>query len=184
MKKEEAFKDLTNMKKVFDEEGVKFWLAHGTLLGIIRDNDFIPWDDAVDIHVMEEDFLPKMDVLKEKLMRCNFIFRDAKKPLGTKVNIYNYYHRQKNSISALFLNSKYKDNKYRLQNRIKYPREFFEKEQMIVFKGEEFRVPSPPEKYLAYIYKKWKTPIKSNKPMKKWVNQDIYHKLRKGIYDD
>jgi lipopolysaccharide cholinephosphotransferase len=183
MNKKAAFEDLMAMKKVLDEEKIIFWLAHGTLLGIIRDNDFIKWDNAVDIHVMEEDFIPKLNIIKEKFMKLNYIFIDAEKELGTKIVMYGYCNKQKCTISSLFLDSRYKKNKYRLQNRIKYCRKFFERYQEIKFKGVSFRVPSPPEKYLDYIYKKWKTPIKSSQPVDRWVHQNIYHQLRKGIYD-
>lgn len=178
-----GWEDLLSIKKILDENNVPFWLAHGTLLGIIRDNDFISWDDAVDIHVMEEDFIDKMDVLKNEFITKGFIFRDAKKPLGIKINLYHYCNKQKNSISVLFLDPKYKKNKFRLQNRVKYPRKFFEKIETVKFKGEVFMVPSPPQKYLNYIYKTWKTPIKVDNPITKWVNTNIYHKLRKGDYN-
>ena len=40
---------------------IKYWLCHGTLLGIIRDNSLIEWDNDIDIAVW------KMLIIKRKL---------------------------------------------------------------------------------------------------------------------
>jgi phosphorylcholine metabolism protein LicD len=157
-----------DIKKVFDKVELKFWLFHGTLLGAIRDNDWIPWDDDVDVCVMEEDFKPKLKIIREEFMSLGFIVRDPGKSVGTKLNIYRY--RQKNSIDGLFLDPKYENNKYRLSRRVRYPRELFEREQTIVFKGTVFNVPSPPEKFLSWHYKNWKTPVKMDRPLKERIN--------------
>lgn len=37
--------------KLFNKNKINYWLCHGTLLGIIRDKQLIPWDHDIDIAV-------------------------------------------------------------------------------------------------------------------------------------
>lgn len=51
--------ELEIMKKIHDfceEKGINYTLAAGTLLGAIRHNGFIPWDDDIDIYVNRKDY--------------------------------------------------------------------------------------------------------------------------------
>jgi lipopolysaccharide cholinephosphotransferase len=43
--------ELAKIKSILDENKVSFFLDHGTLLGAVRDNRFIPWDNDIDLGV-------------------------------------------------------------------------------------------------------------------------------------
>ena len=48
-----ALKLLKNVAKILSEDGVDYCLMFGTLLGKLRHDDFIPWDDDIDIVVFD-----------------------------------------------------------------------------------------------------------------------------------
>ena len=50
----EIFKKL---KKVLNKHNIKYWAIGGTLLGTIRDNKIIPWDDDMDLGILKDEFL-------------------------------------------------------------------------------------------------------------------------------
>lgn len=136
--------------------GIKFWLTMGSLLGAVRDNDFIPWDDDVDMDMLEEDFVSVMYKLKERLIEAGFIVRLTDTKKYPKMSFFKY--GQKLSLGALCKYSK----RWRVRPRYKYPNHCFLKEEYIEFKGMRFLVPSPVDEFLTHCYKNWRIPIKSN----------------------
>ncbi len=49
--KEQLTKLLLDAKTILDSYGVAFWLDSGTLLGAVRENDFIPWEKDIDLGI-------------------------------------------------------------------------------------------------------------------------------------
>ncbi|MEJ7684893.1 MAG: LicD family protein [Segetibacter sp.] len=49
------------------KHNLNYWLACGTLLGARRHGGFIPWDDDLDVYVLQSDYKKLISVLKEEL---------------------------------------------------------------------------------------------------------------------
>ncbi len=63
---ENSIKLLTIIIRILDKHKIKYYLDFGTLIGAMRDNALIPWDDDIDISLVNEDEYSKMPlVLKE-----------------------------------------------------------------------------------------------------------------------
>lgn len=58
---------LVFINNVCEKHDLAMWLDYGTLLGAIRHENFVPWDDSVDISMMREDYLKFMNIISEEI---------------------------------------------------------------------------------------------------------------------
>ena len=61
------FDVLCVVDKICLDNGIRYYLDGGTELGAIREHDFIPWDDDMDICVLVEDYEAFVKVMKDNL---------------------------------------------------------------------------------------------------------------------
>lgn len=67
---------LIEIDKICRKHKIDYWIEFGTLLGAIRHKGFIPWDDDVDICVMDKDYNHLREVLQRELPE-QFVFQDT-----------------------------------------------------------------------------------------------------------
>ena len=169
------FRNLVDVKGVFDGLGITFALSHGTMLGVYRDGDFIPWDDDVDIILFVED-KPKFKEARASLEKLGFFIPpegNPSKPVcatGPNVNMpwYDFVAiRDGEKIEGWFFEKKgnfYIYDEPRAKSDLKHPSRFYEPLANYEWKGLMWKIPNHIEDYLVLMYgKKWKTPDKNRK---------------------
>ena len=67
---------LKHIHDVCEKNNIDYYLAFGTLLGAIRHNGYIPWDDDIDILVKEKDYYKLVECINNE--DDKYYFCDAK----------------------------------------------------------------------------------------------------------
>lgn len=65
---------LSSTDTILKDNGVRYWLDSGTLLGAFRFAGYLPWDDDVDVAVVGTDLEPKLDTLRKAFESSGFTF--------------------------------------------------------------------------------------------------------------
>jgi hypothetical protein len=151
-----AAERLKEVKRIFDEQGIVFWLGSGTCLGCIRENRFIPWDDEMDtasvigMHGLDEETVYRI----ANVFKGNGFYpriSDSARYIGialVKDGIRTDWtcHRIFNGSAIEFPG-------------VKLPLHLFTHPMEIEFIGHKFLLPNPPEEYLRLKYgPEWRTP--------------------------
>ena len=162
-----SFQNLLEVKAVFDTLGIKFFLSHGTMLGVYREGDILKHDDDIDIGLFLED-KPKMaDAMGELRARGFFVpFEgDPNKPVkgtGPDANMPYYdFVAIKNGekVEGWFfelIGDSYIYDFPRCGNDLKHPRKYYDELQDYVWKGYTWKVPNHIKDWLVMMYgEKW-----------------------------
>jgi len=165
------FKNTKIICDLFEELGIKYCLSHGTMLGVYRDKDIIPWDDDVDLALFSDD-RSKLAEARIRLRKLGFYVvdeGDPQKPIDPQSNApYSDFVTIKDGEKIEgWIFDKIDDFYYYDKNRSKvvFPATMFDTFNKIEWRGEIFNTPSDIESFLVYLYgDNWKTPDKNRKP--------------------
>lgn len=64
---------LNEIVRICDRHGLRYYLAEGTLLGAVRHQGFIPWDDDLDIAMPREDYDRFWQICAEELSPAYYV---------------------------------------------------------------------------------------------------------------
>lgn len=68
---------LQTLDRICREYDIKYWLCSGTLLGAVRHQSFIPWDDDLDIEMLEKDLQKlKKIILSNNVLPDDLVLQD------------------------------------------------------------------------------------------------------------
>lgn len=168
---------LVNIKKILDEIKVTNYLSAGTLLGAVRDKDFIRWDWDVQMYLLMENAFPLRYKISENLSSNGFSidkFYDSNDSLKWSIGKEGAIFE----LTAWSLDGKWR---HRRKKSLRVPAYLFNGNYVINFKGIDYRTLNPPEEYLEFCYGNWKIPMRtSNKSLYMtsghWRNNTIFNK--------
>lgn len=185
-----ARKMLKDVCRILDENEIPYTLEGGTLLGIIRENRLLPWDNDMDLTISDE-HLDKLTKIRWKFWLAGYRtrIRKSKKemphfPKGSVrlVKIQTRWLIFKGvSLLDIFVKKKVED-KYYWTVGIKSPvlksapAHFYEDLTKRDFDGYGYSVPEKFDEYLTYRYGDWRTPVKEydfKKDDKAIVNKEV-----------
>lgn len=145
-----AYENLKDFLNIMDDSGIKIVVGFGSLLGIVRDNDFITWDEDIDLCILKEEEIK----LEENLVTL----RDH----GFELVRY-----ERIGLYSFIRNGEYIDT-YVLQDIGGGVRNcgadfLFENDLIDTvpynFKGLKVNIPRNYESHLEFLYGDWKTPV-------------------------
>ena len=155
-KKEYAQEGLKLMKKILDKNGIVFLLNFGTLLGAVREHDFIGHDIDVDLAIYEKDVDKLVSIIpelyEEGIKLCRY----------HNGIIYSFLYKNVILDIDVYLHSEfpYKYRYWRLVSKL-FPKFYVEETEKIPFNGGLYDVPKNPERFVKYMYgKNWRIPQK------------------------
>ena len=143
---------LIEVDRICKRHDIPYWLSSGTLIGAMRHDGFIPWDDDLDIEMMRSDYLRLMEVLPKELPSWLALQNDETDP---------YY---------FFFYAKVRDRRSKMLEGNAYDRMW--KEQGIyidIFPMEQHPIwlHKLTEKTVGHMYKIWRTSTDDEKAIKR-----------------
>lgn len=175
-----ARKILFDVIDFLEDQKIEYHLEGGTLLGIVRDGDLLPWDHDIDVSIMDVDaekFAAKKKHLEKKGYRITFK-KMHDNIGGLKKNQYRVFKVKKfwPSIFKMFFPfiNKYlvvadifvkaNDEKYTywqaMEKILRVDKKYYSSFETIEYLNRNLKVPNDYKGYLTEKYGDWSVPVK------------------------
>ena len=169
-------KILRDVAMVLDEGNIHYWLEGGTLLGIIREQRLLPWDNDMDISMFKTDqkkLFPVVLKLIGKGYRVSIKrYKSTVGPFNKgelrmiKIRNYKPFLRKGDVMLDIFLKRKVEEEYYwtvgvKRPVLKSTPAVFYDKITSVPFDGMEYSVPLDYDGYLTYRYGDWRKTVKT-----------------------
>lgn len=163
---------LSAVGKLLDAEGIPYWLEGGTLLGIVREQRLLPWDNDLDLSIKSDELQKALRAVR-KLPRTKYFLRirrvkqdnaHFKRRTIRMIKIYNtrwFGLRRGEVCLEIFVKYAKNDESYWMIGRkVKsVPSRFYDALDSIEFKGRRYTIPARTDEYLTFRYGDWRTPV-------------------------
>ncbi|MCD6181708.1 MAG: LicD family protein [Candidatus Cloacimonetes bacterium] len=173
--RQQAQEMLLKVGRIFNNAKLEYVLEGGTLLGVIRENRLLPWDNDMDITIME-DQIPVLLKTRKALWRAGYRtrLRYYKEDVGPfkkgeirmmKIQTRKWFIFKDKSLLDIFIKRE-KDGLAYWSVSARNPvlksveAKFYRNRSFCRFLGEKFAIPQQTKEYLTYRYGDWKTPKK------------------------
>jgi len=171
-----ALKMLHDVCTELEKKKADYWLEGGTLLGVIRENRLLPWDNDMDISMYIKDRMKLVKVaiilwLKGYRISTRFYNRNMgpfKKGELRMIKVRNFekFRKKGEVMLDIFLKRKVGEE-YFWTVGIKSPvlksspAHFYDKLTTVNFDRKDYMIPDDYEGYLTYRYGDWKKQVKT-----------------------
>jgi len=153
----QLLENMVIIRDILLSNNIRCFLHFGTLLGAIREKNFIPHDDDADLGVFINDFDKVIDLLPVFLSH-GFEFNSQR--FGRLLQ----FIRNDEQVDIFFVTQAYGlfGKKWAIDERTTVPYKFLSDFEIINFLGYDFLIPKQPERLMRNLYgRTWQIPLKN-----------------------